>query len=172
MHHFRLLKLPDLITYLGFFSAVASTFLILEKYFLLAYIFIIAQLIADFFDGKVARMIKRNDQLGVHLDSFADFYVIINCMLFGIFMGINHISMYTILPIFLAAAMLRLSNFAISVTQGEKGYTGLPTTLSSFIISTLLILNHLFFYQNINYSLSIYLLLAILMVSNIKLKKS
>lgn len=170
-HHFALLRLPDLITFLGFFSSIAATFCIFEEKFVAAYLLILGQLFADYWDGKVARKMQRQNELGVHLDSFSDFYTIVNVMFFGIFLGIDHISQYVILPIFVGAGMLRLSHFAVFRTTKDNFFMGLPTTAVSFVFPTLLICNYLFLKFDINLFLVCYLLLAIAMITSVKVKK-
>ena len=171
MNHFKYLRLPDLITFIGLFAVIASTFFAWKGYFLIAYLLIIGQIVADFFDGKVARKMKRENDLGIHLDNFSDFYTIVNDVLLGIFIGISHFSMYLVFPLFIAAGALRLSTFTILKNTDPKTYHGIPTTAASFIIASFLILNWKFFNLQMDYWLILYLLLAFLMVSPLKIKK-
>ena len=171
MNQLKTLKLPDYITLLGLLSVILSTLAAYFGYFLLAYFLILGQIIADYFDGKLARKIKRQNELGVHLDNFSDFYTIINDVLLGIFIGISHYAMFIIFPLFIAAGAVRLGYFTIRKNTEQNIYTGLPTTACSFIISTLIILNYLTNFAPMNYLLVFFLALAYLMVSNFKFQK-
>ena len=61
MKQLKSLRLPDYITLVGLFSSVAATFLLLREpaWIVPAYFCILGQLVADYFDGKVARWMKR-----------------------------------------------------------------------------------------------------------------
>ena len=161
------IKLADIITFVGFIASVFGTFMIFQQHFYLAYGLIIIQLITDYFDGKIARKSKTENNFGANLDSFSDFYNIVNTAFLGFFMGMTHITTYPILIWFIFAGMLRLSIFAIIGTGNNGYFKGIPTTATTGILCTLLILNYKFTLIDINIFLFIFLFFAILMPSSL-----
>lgn len=116
----------------------------------------------DLFDGKIARKLKVNSELGVELDSLAD------VVSFGIapallFHELSPQSFFTSLAFVLYPAMgaLRLARFSAKPTIGY--FLGIPITLAGLIMAGM----GLFLYSNA----FITILLAVLMVSPIRIKK-
>lgn len=116
----------------------------------------------DLFDGKIARKLKVNSELGVELDSLAD------VVSFGIapallFHTLSPQSFMTSLAFVLYPAMgaLRLARFSAKPTIGY--FMGIPITLAGLIMAGM----GVFLYSNS----FITILLAILMVSPIRIKK-
>ncbi len=127
-----------------------------------ASIFIFLSAIFDLFDGRVARKLKVNSELGVVLDSLADI------VSFGvapalIFHSIAAPSILTSLAFILFPTMgaLRLARFSVNPTIGY--FMGLPIPAAGLPLAGM----GLFTYSNA----WITILLAVLMVSPIKVKK-
>lgn len=116
----------------------------------------------DFFDGRVARKLKVNSEFGVELDSLAD------VVSFGVAPALIF---YTITPhsifaqlafiLFPTLGALRLARFSAKPTVGH--FIGIPITLAGLIVAGM----EVFLYTNT----WIVLILAILMISPIKVKK-
>lgn len=159
------IKLPDYVSFLNAMFGLLSIVFSTKNEFSLAALFLFCSVFFDFLDGKVAKLIKRNDSFGKELDSLAD---VISFGVAPVIFAFNYLNMNVvnviILFLFLFAGMIRLAFFNITDVKGY--YYGLPITTSGFIIP--------FFYLigfPKNYFVYVYLLLAILYVSPFKLKK-
>lgn len=136
----KLFTVPNIITLAnllcGCGSIVAS--LVLGD-FTLAFIFVVASAVCDFFDGFTARLLKQYSDIGVQLDSLADmvsfgvapsavmyaFAAQGGATLFGLPAGV--VTVLTFVPFIMAAfSALRLAKFNIDDTQHES-FSGLPT---------------------------------------------
>lgn len=166
------------ITYLGIVSAIIGYNFALNNNINLAMICLVTAGICDLFDGKIARMCKRNKseiEFGIQIDSLADMvgFVVFPCVI-GLGLGLNswyHILGYILLII---AGITRLGFFNIN-TNGNtpvKYYSGLPVTSTSIIIPLFhLILNNFDSNTyNLTYIIMIYLI-SFLFIANIKIPK-
>ena len=136
----KLFTVPNIITLAnllcGCGSIVAS--LVLGD-FTLAFLFVVASAVCDFFDGFTARLLKQYSDIGVQLDSLADmvsFGVAPSAVmyafaaqggetLFGLSAGV--VTVFTFVPFIMAAfSALRLAKFNIDDTQHDS-FSGLPT---------------------------------------------
>ena len=136
----KLFTVPNIITLAnllcGCGSIVAS--LVLGD-FTLAFIFVVASAVCDFFDGFTARLLKQYSDIGVQLDSLADmvsfgvapsavmyaFAAQSGATLFGLPAGV--VVVLTFVPFIMSAfSALRLAKFNIDDTQHES-FSGLPT---------------------------------------------
>ena len=136
----KLFTVPNIITLAnllcGCGSIVAS--LVLGD-FTLAFLFVVASAVCDFFDGFTARLLKQYSDIGVQLDSLADmvsfgiapsavmyaFAAQGGATLFGLSEGV--VAALTFVPFIMAAfSALRLAKFNIDDTQHDS-FSGLPT---------------------------------------------
>ena len=136
----KLFTAPNIITLAnllcGCGSIVAS--LVLGD-FTLAFLFVVASAVCDFFDGFTARLLKQYSDIGVQLDSLADmvsfgvapsavmyaFAAQGGATLFGLSEGV--VAALTFVPFIMAAfSALRLAKFNIDDTQHDS-FSGLPT---------------------------------------------
>ena len=136
----KLFTVPNIITLAnllcGCSSIVAS--LVLGD-FTLAFLFVVASAVCDFFDGFTARLLKQYSDIGVQLDSLADmvsfgvapsavmyaFAAQGGATLFGLSEGV--VAALTFVPFIMAAfSALRLAKFNIDDTQHDS-FSGLPT---------------------------------------------
>lgn len=167
-----------IITYLGIVSALIGYNFALNNNTNLAMICLVITGICDLFDGKVARMCKRNKseiEFGIQIDSLADMvgFVVFPTVI-GLGLGLNnwyHILGYILLTL---AGITRLGFFNIN-TNGDipvKHYSGLPVTSTSIIIPLIWLVSNKLDTNiyNIIYITSIYLI-ALLYISNIKVPK-
>jgi CDP-diacylglycerol--serine O-phosphatidyltransferase len=160
----------DALTLIGLFLSIVATFFLFRGMFFESYVLILFQIILDFFDGRVARKRKSEHKLGAELDSFSDFYTIVNAALFGFFSGFDHPLTIIILTFFIIAGALRLSIFSVVGTEGGY-YRGVPTTLTSLIMTTLIMANIWFIEIDTNWFLWGYVIFSVLMPSGIRVKK-
>lgn len=128
----------------------------------IASVFIFFSAILDLLDGRIARKLKVNSELGVELDSLADI------VSFGVapallFHSIAEPSILTSLAFILFPIMgaLRLARFSVKPTIGY--FRGLPIPAAGLPLAGM----GFFLYSNA----WITLLLAVLMVSPIRVKK-
>jgi CDP-diacylglycerol--serine O-phosphatidyltransferase len=143
-------------------SGLFSITFIMSDYLRMAALFIFLAAFLDLFDGRIARKLKVNSELGVELDSLAD------VVSFGIapallFHTLSPHSLLTSVAFVLYPSMgaLRLARFSAKPTIGY--FMGIPITLSGLIMASM----GLFLYSNPY----ITILLAILMVSPVRIKK-
>lgn len=134
----------------------------MSGYLRMAALLIFLAAFLDLFDGKIARKLKVNSELGVELDSLAD------VVSFGVapallFHSIAPHSLVTSLAFVFYPAMgaLRLARFSAKPTIGY--FIGIPITLAGLVMAGM----GLFLYSNS----IVTILLAILMISPIRIKK-
>jgi CDP-diacylglycerol---serine O-phosphatidyltransferase len=163
----RTLRWPDLPTLLGLLCVSTSAYFSYKGVYAVAYALILAQFIFDYVDGKLARSIG-GGALGVYLDSFSDFMAVTASVVFGWFVGINGPAMFLAGFLNLAAAAVRLAYFT---TVKQKGFTGIPTVLAASAVSTIAYLGYLFANAGLGWFVVFYFASAILMISDLKLKK-
>jgi CDP-diacylglycerol--serine O-phosphatidyltransferase len=154
--------LPNLFTIGNLLSGVFSITCMMNGYIGESVFLIFLAAIFDIFDGRIARKLKVNSELGVELDSLAD------VVSFGVapailFHTLSPHSLLTSIAFLLYPTMgaLRLARFSAKPTIGY--FIGIPIPLAGLTIATM----GLFFYTN-QY---ITILLSILMVSPIRVKK-
>ena len=167
--------LPNLITsgslFAGFYSIAATYNGQFEK----AAMAIIAGVVLDGLDGRVARMTRTTTKFGVEYDSLADlvsFGVAPAFLVYG--WALSQFGRWGWLAAFLylICGALRLARFNVQVTTVEKGkFNGLPIPAAATFVSSIILL---FFYlggsgsfRHLALLLAIYVL-AFLMVSTIK----
>ena len=136
----KLFTVPNIITLAnllcGCGSIVAS---LVVGDFTLAFIFVVASAVCDFFDGFTARLLRQYSDIGVQLDSLADmvsfgvapsavmyaFAAQGGVTLFGLPDGV--VAALVFVPFIMAAfSALRLAKFNIDDTQHDS-FSGLPT---------------------------------------------
>lgn len=170
-----------IITYLGVISAIIGMYFAFLKDYKFAILCMIISGVCDMFDGKVARMCKRNKEekmFGIELDSLADTIdFVVFPSIFGLSLGLNnwyHVLGYVFLAM---AGVHRLAFFNVMTYARDddgpvKFYSGLPVTSTSitvpllYVISTFISTNA----YHISYIVLIYLT-ALLFILNIKVPK-
>lgn len=153
---------PNLFTLGNLLCGVLSITINMSGYLELASILIFISAIFDFLDGRIARKLKVNSEFGVELDSIADI------VSFGVapallFHSIAVESFFTSLAFILFPTMgaIRLARFSVKPTIGY--FNGLPIPAAGIPLAIM----GLFLYSNA----WITIILALLMVSPIKVKK-
>ncbi|MDN3015475.1 CDP-diacylglycerol--serine O-phosphatidyltransferase [Paenibacillus sp. BSR1-1] len=155
-------SVPNLFTIGNLLCGVFSITFNMSGYLKLACIFIFLSAVLDLLDGRIARKLKVNSEFGVELDSLADI------VSFGVapallFHSLAAPSFFTSLAFILFPTMgaLRLARFSIKPTIGY--FKGLPIPAAGLPLAGM----GLFLYSNA----WITMILALLMVSPIKVKK-
>ncbi|MFC2143684.1 CDP-alcohol phosphatidyltransferase family protein [Candidatus Aenigmatarchaeota archaeon] len=160
---------PDFFSIAGLIFGIISIFSSLRGNIEIAAVCIVIAAVFDFFDGKVARYMKRKGRFGVELDNLCDVTIyLIAVSLFGYMVGLNSIIAMVVFTLFIVSGVLRLARFAIIGTTNGY-YEGLPvshafiTPIAYFVLISLNIDKiHLLWF---------YFIPAILMISIIKVKK-
>lgn len=145
----------------GFLSIISS----IEGNFVNAAFFIILALIADSFDGKVARRIKAVSDIGVEFDSLADlvsFGVAPGVLLYlYIFEGMRY---GIFIPILMAVcAALRLARF--NVHPRQDAFVGIPAPAFGFFSASYIISG---ISLDVKLSAIIFALASLSMISTVK----
>ncbi len=165
MNIFKLIKPPDIITLISILFAMPSIFSSIQRDFIYASIFMVLSVIADQLDGTIARWLKRKDNFGKQMDSLADVIAFgVAPAVFGYMLLDRNMLNITILVLFVFAGTLRLARFNIS--KHSDYFEGIPITSSGIIIPSLYLLRF-----PTNFFIYIYLILAVLMISSIRIKK-
>lgn len=153
---------PNIFTLGNLICGLFSITFTISGYFRMAAMLIFLAAFLDVFDGKIARKLKVNSELGVELDSLAD------VVSFGVapavlFHELTTFSWLTSLAFVLYPAMgaLRLARFSAHPTIGY--FIGVPITFAGLVMAGM----GFFLYSNA----IITIVLAILMVSPIRITK-
>lgn len=167
-----------ILTYIGLYSALIGIYFAFAEFMSYSMICLIISGVCDLFDGKIARMCKRNDEekeFGIQIDSLVD---VISFLALPFCIGINIISKTTnifnvILIFYVLAGIIRLAWFNMNANKDEavKYYIGLPVTYSALIIPVFYVIELLSkFSMNYIYAI-VYLLIGIVFILNIKISK-
>jgi CDP-diacylglycerol--serine O-phosphatidyltransferase len=160
----KLVKLPDLFTLLNIFMGLFAILLIIKREYFFSVIAMLFAVGFDYLDGKVARLISREGEFGKQLDSLAD------TISFGVAPTIFGFSLIQsnfailIFALFLFSGVLRLARYNIMEFTGD--FAGMPITVNGMVIPLIYFLH----VPVVAYPY-IYLFLAILMVSPLRVKK-
>lgn len=154
--------IPNIFSIGNFLCGVLSITINMSGFPEASTIFIFLAAFLDLFDGRIARKLKADSDLGIQLDSLADI------VSFGVapallFHSLAPVSLLTSLAFILFPTMgaLRLARFSAHPTRGY--FMGVPIPAAGLIVA----LMGLFTYSN-SY---IIIILALLMVAPIKVKK-
>jgi CDP-diacylglycerol---serine O-phosphatidyltransferase len=162
----KLIKLPDLFTFMNLLMGIGSMFLVFQGKFLYASIALILAVLFDIFDGKVAKWMNAERDFGKNLDSLAD------TVSFGVAPAVFGFALEKSLlaniafTLFILAGVLRLARYNIIEFTGEKEFTGMPITVNGLVVPLLFI----FGVPTAAYPY-VFLLLAVAMVSPVTIKK-
>ena len=155
--------IPNIFTSLNLLCGCIAVLFIVSGDFITTAIFIVLGILSDFFDGLFARLLKMQNQVGVHLDSLADMITsglapalimvqLLNHSITGADLNIQetfsnttfNITQISLLPfvglLIVVASGYRLAKFNIDDRQTDS-FIGLPTPANAiFILSLPLIL--------------------------------
>jgi len=160
----HLIKLADLFTLANVMGGVIAIMFAIQERYAIAMVALIGAVIADFFDGKVARTLNQQNSFGKELDSLADtisFGVAPTIIGFTLIETPFAIFCFTI---FLFCGILRLARF--NVMQRNERFEGMPITVNGVLIPVIYLMG-----VPASFYPYIYIALGILMVSSISFKK-
>ena len=160
----RLIKLADTFTLINVIFGLVAIFFAIKNNHVLAIAALFLAVVADYFDGKVARRLGQQNIFGKELDSLAD------TISFGVAPAIFGFSLIqtplaiVAFTIFLFSGILRLARY--NIMHAKDGFEGMPITLNGLIIPAIFLLR-----VPIEFYPYIYVTLGILMISSIRFKK-
>lgn len=163
--------IPNIFTFLNLAFGMMSILLTLTGNEKSAALMILCAAFVDRYDGKIARKINVESELGKELDSLCDlisFGAAPAVLCWSTFLSNYGIIGYVVSIMFPIAGAYRLARF--NITEGKGIYTGIPITIAGSVMA-LDILISLMFINHDTVSIVLMLVLAYLMVSNFKFKK-
>ncbi|RFU60166.1 CDP-diacylglycerol--serine O-phosphatidyltransferase [Bacillus sp. V59.32b] len=154
--------LPNLFTMGNLLCGIFSITSNMNGYLRLAAVLIFVAAFLDLLDGRIARRLKVNSELGVGLDSLADIisFGVAPILLFYTLTSHTWLTSFAFM-LYPAMGALRLARFNARPTIGY--FIGVPITFAGLIMASM----GIFFYSNPYITIA----LALLMVSPIKVKK-
>lgn len=162
--------IPHIITFASLFSGLLGLYIfIIHEHYLLSALCLLMSCFLDFFDGKIAR------KLWVAWNFWAQLDTIVDAIVFWVIPYIIWVVMFdywwgTIISgwLFLISGIYRLCRFTISIPESwvKETYSWLPITSNGILFPLLLIL-----LPNTIFRFFSYIIMAILMSSNIRIKK-
>jgi len=170
-----LIKIPDFVTMASTTCGVLSIFASISRWFDMAAVLLIAAVLFDRLDGKMARLLGLGDRaFGKELDSLSDAIAFAAApAVFGYLLGLTSPFAIVILVFFVCAGILRLARFNVIKTE-EGYYQGMNITYNGLIFPLAY-----FFMKLLSISESsrlsilpvVYLISSVMMLSSIKWKK-
>jgi len=184
-----LVWIPNILSLGNLFFGFTAMLAALRGRFDLAIVFVFISMVLDMFDGRVARMIKRDNPIGKDLDSFADmisFGVVPGVVFYAAFLGqvplegcrtvfdhssnLSHLLVGSFSFIFPVAAAIRLARF--NVSGGEGSFQGCPSPVAGGTLVLLIGFNRVpaffagdgGFMQVLNFAIPCYLLAVVFLL--------
>jgi len=155
--------IPNLITLMALIAGISSIKFSIQSNFKIAVLMIMLAAFFDFFDGWMARKLKKSSQFGAELDSLSDFIsfglapsLLINLSFTNELGRIG----WVISLFYIICAALRLARFNIeNMREQSKVFYGIPSPAAAGIIMIPLYLN---FIEQIQFTINYPLICAIL----------
>jgi len=163
---------PNIFTLSNMSCGIMSILMSFDGNYKLAAIFILLAGIFDRYDGKIARLLNVENDLGKELDSLCDlvsFGVAPSILIFNIY---NFVQLgyagYILVLVFPVAGAYRLAKY--NITDFDGVFSGIPITVTGTFLAlyALLMFNNA---SNLVPTIILMLVLSYLMVSKIKFKK-
>jgi len=133
-------SIPSLFTLTNMAFGIMAILSVAEEQFIKACYFIVGSYIMDILDGRVARMIGAETEIGVELDSFSDlisFGIAPAYMIYEFALRGYGIGAYPVVIIYIMCGALRLARFNLKSLQGESSknfFQGLPIPAAAGVI--------------------------------------
>jgi len=165
-------SVPNIFTLSNMSCGIMSILMSFDGNYKLAAIFILLAGIFDRYDGKIARLLNVENDLGKELDSLCDlvsFGVAPSILIFNIY---NFVQLgyagYILVLVFPVAGAYRLAKY--NITDFDGVFSGIPITVTGTFLAlyALLMFNNA---SNLVPTIILMLVLSYLMVSKIKFKK-
>lgn len=166
----------NLFTFINLSLGIISILETFNHNYFLAAIFIITAALIDRYDGRIARFFDISSILGKELDSLADLisFGVAPAILVFIkynFLNLGYIGVLSgcILLSYIMSGSYRLAKYNSSQFDGT--FTGVPITVSGFIIALFSLALHRTSIYSILIAVVLFALLSYLMISKLKFKK-
>lgn len=165
----------NMISWFSFFITITTIYLIQSNIIEQKYIFlaVVIAAIMDMFDGKVARKFVTDEKdfiFGEITDSLCDTinFGVVTIYTFGLYFGDDLVLTILVSIFYLWAVVFRLARFSKTKDVPKvKYYEGVPVTVAGPIAVGMAVI----FSNNISLVALTYVLLALAMISTIKVKK-
>ena len=158
------LKVADLFTIANAVSGLLSILYAIKGELVIAALLMVLAVLFDFLDGRIAHHTGTANDFGKQLDSLSDLISFgIAPAVFGFASGLDGPVHLVVLAFFVVCGMLRLARFNILKI---RGFLGMPITVNGILFPVLY-----FLIPFDTYMLLVYMLMALLMISDIKIKK-
>lgn len=172
-------NIPNLLTMLNMLSGLAALYLTISKgiqhYRVTAYILILVAVVLDSFDGRLARMLDAETELGKQMDSFADI-VSFGIAPIAVMLTLEPIrsvpAIFFVLMLYPLAGAFRLARF--NLAEYSNYFKGLPITAAGFIQASFGLFLAKFTFSSgfvVNASVLLTATLSVMMVSNIRVPR-
>lgn len=170
-----------ILTYIGLAFAILGMYMaLIDKNVLLSFMCLMLAGVCDMFDGKIARMCKRDDeeiQFGIELDSLVDVVCFVVFPII-IYLSLGFTAWYNILSyvLFAICGIARLGYFNVCTATKDgkavKYYEGLPVTMAAVVFPLMYLLNNIMSDSAFYIFFSILIVIeAILNILKFKIKK-
>lgn len=163
---------PNIFTLSNMSCGIMSILMSFEGSYKLAAIFILLAGMFDRYDGRIARYLKVDNDLGKELDSLCDvvsFGVAPSILIFNIYNFVQLGSIgYLMVLVFPVAGAYRLAKY--NITDFDGVFSGIPITITGTFLAlySLITFNKA---SNLRPTMFLLIILSYLMVSNLKFKK-
>lgn len=173
--------LPNIMTLLNIALGTNAIFVMIngdsKKSIMIATVSIILAGILDRYDGKLARYLDAECEMGKQLDSLADlvsFGVAPMVIIWNMGLSQTGLLGHLAATLFVLAGAFRLARFNVSCEKGVC--TGLPITIAGGFVALSVFMNCIFNEGNLTYDHLLFLgvlalFLAVLMIGNFRIKK-
>lgn len=161
--------IPNILTFLNLSFGILSIIQVINKYYLIAALFIIGAALIDRYDGRIARAFNVSSEIGKELDSLSDlisFGVAPGFLIFFKY-GLNDYLMgVAIMLFYIICGCYRLAKYNISNFEGV--FSRIPITICGSVLAVLsLIVN-----MEMKIIVIVFMIMfGYLMISKLKLKK-
>lgn len=166
--------IPSIFTIFNMFSGFLAILQIMNGHYITAVVLILAAMMFDTMDGKVARWLHQQSEFGMEFDSLADiisFCVTSSLLVYTLFVSDTGFAGAVISFFPLLFGGVRLARYNLSATPEKKQYfTGLPVPAMAVTIGSFIWFNQSVFgnYGNPKLVLPLVMVLSFMMISNIR----
>lgn len=159
----RILKTADFFTLANLICGLMAIFLFIEGMMLGGAVLILAAVVFDFLDGKVARFTGNQNVFGKELDSLCDMVSFGIAPAVMLFMMAGEIGYMVLYVIFACCGALRLARFNVVEV---RGFVGMPITINGVLFPVLYFIGAPLMLMHVIMGIS-----AVLMVSGVRFRK-
>jgi len=165
------INVPNAITTFGLIFGVLACYYLFEGGLREVLICLFFASMMDVLDGYFAMKLKQQTLFGKYADSLTDFFI---CCIIPALMAFVYLDRSVFLVICVGAycvcGMWRLANYNLTITEKQTHFTGIPVPSALFITTAALWCQWIFEFDKLICTV-VYLVMALLMISPIKLKK-